>query len=406
MKTPTNLVRMLTISFLCLVSGAVMSQVVEAQNVLNPGSNIAPSPNFFDSGSCVGSPGSYACANPCVSGSLSWPTDTSSPGCDTYVLGAINDARESIGESVLTLPSNWYSLNSVKQLFVILDMERVGDGSTPVLGINASLSSQAQIRAQESNDPNPPLSFPAENGPGGGPFGSVWAQGYSPLVADYLWMYEDGWDGAATSNISCTSATDLGCWGHRDIILGAGVGMSDGVGTTCTTCEMGVGYVPVGPVGSWVAILEVAQGNQLPAMSFTWASELPYFSPPMTTNTTIVSGVTTMVQPDPTLTKLSFSSSKISIRWTSPNTDGIHTVYLQIRRVRQGVLHSQTACGGAGAIATRSYPAASNVMSAVIVVQGRNLFTRGGYYVAQVAISNSATDEVGSSLCVALGKAS
>jgi hypothetical protein len=45
-------------------------------------------------------------------------------------------------------------------------------------------------------------------------------------------------------------------------------------------------------------------------------------------------------------------------------------------------------------------------MSAVIVVQGRNLFTRGGYYVAQVAISNSATDEVGSSLCVALGKAS
>jgi hypothetical protein len=92
---------------------------------------------------------------------LTWPTDANSPGCDSYVLGAINDARVSVGESVLTLPSNWYSLNADEQLFVLLDMERVGDGSTPVLGINASLSSQAQIGARDSADPDAPLSFPA-----------------------------------------------------------------------------------------------------------------------------------------------------------------------------------------------------------------------------------------------------
>jgi hypothetical protein len=115
------------------------------------------------------------------------------------------------------------------------------------------------------------------------------------------------------------------------------------------------------------------------------------------------------VPPDPTLTKLTklaFSSSRISVRWASPNTIGIRKVYLTVRRVNRGVLHSQDACDGARPIATKSYPAASNVTSAVIVAQGKNIFVRGGYYVAQVAISNSSTDEVSSSSCLALGQAS
>jgi hypothetical protein len=257
-----------------------------AQSVANPSVNIAPSPNFFDSGNCYGSPGSYACANPCVSGSLSWPTDASSPGCDTYVLGAINAARGALGESALVLPSNWFSLSAQEQLFVIIDMERVGDGATPILGINTALSTQAMIGAQGSNDPTPAPGFLTENGAGGGSWGSVWAQGYSPLVADYLWMYEDGWSGATTSNISCTSATSEGCWGHRDIVLGVGVGMNFGVGTTCTTCEIGVGYAPSGPTGSWTALIEVARGT-LPPMTFTWAQEAPYFSSSVTSPSTI-----------------------------------------------------------------------------------------------------------------------
>jgi hypothetical protein len=386
-----------------------MATEANAQNVTNPEANVAAFPNFFDSGNCSGTFGNYTCDNPCLSSDLTWPIDANSPSCDAYVLDAINDARVSIGESVLALPSNWHSLSTDEQLFVLLDMERVGDGSTPVLGINTSLSLQAQIGAQESIDPVPSTSFPATNGPGGGYWGSVWAQGISPLAADYLWMYDDGWGGSTdtTSNLACTSAGAFGCWGHRDIILGAGAHMSYGVGTTCTTCEMGVGYDAVGGTGSWAALIEVASGT-LPAMSFTWASEVPYFSPPMTTNTTIVTGTTTVtvIPPEPKLIKLAFSSSKISVRWTSPNTDGIHTVYLQVRRVRQGVLHSQSACDGAGAFATKSYRAASNVMSAVIVAHSKKLFVHGGYYVADVAISNSATDEVWSSPCLDLGRAS
>jgi hypothetical protein len=283
-----NIARVLTVVSLTIFGGLAVSSEAGAQSVLNPGSNIAPNPNFFDSGACSGSAGSYTCANPCVSPSLSWPTDSNSPGCDSYVLEAINDARATIGENVLTLPSNWYSLSAGEQLFVLLDMERVGDGETPVLGINASLSAQAESAAQNSADPVPTLSFPAENGPGGGYWGSVWAQGISPLAADYLWMYEDGWGGSAatTSNQACTSASSSDCWGHRDILLGAGAGMRYGVGTTCVTCEMGVGYSAVGVSGSWTAIIEVAKGT-LPAMSFTWANEVPYFSspPPITTTT-------------------------------------------------------------------------------------------------------------------------
>lgn len=288
MRLSINLARVLTVVSLTIFGGLAVSSEAGAQSVANPGSNISPNPNFFDSGACSGSTGSYTCANPCVSSSLSWPTDSNSPGCDSYVLEAINDARASIGESALVLPYNWYSLSPGEQLFVLLDMERVGDGSTPILGISAVLSAQAQNGAQNSSDPMPTVSFPAENGPGGGYWGSVWAQGISPLAADYLWMYEDGWGGssATTSNRACTSASSIGCWGHRDILLGAGDGMRYGVGTTCGTCEMGVGYSAVGTSGSWAAIIEVAKGA-LPAMSFTWANEVPYFSaaPPITTTT-------------------------------------------------------------------------------------------------------------------------
>jgi hypothetical protein len=283
-----NLARVLTVVSLTIFGGSAVASEAGADSVMNPGSNVSPNPNFFNSGACSGGSGSYTCANPCVSPSLSWPADSDSPGCDSYVLEAINDARAAIGESALALPYNWYSLSAGEQLFVLLDMERVGDGYTPILGINATLSARAESAAQGSTDPMPTLSFPAENGPGGGYWGSVWAQGISPLAADYLWMYEDGWGGsaAATSNRACTSAASSGCWGHRDILLGAGLGMRYGVGTTCVTCEMGVGYAAVGPSGSWAAIIEVSKGAP-PAMSFTWANEVPYFSssPPITSTT-------------------------------------------------------------------------------------------------------------------------
>jgi hypothetical protein len=40
---------------------------------------------------------------------------------------------------------------------------------------------------------------------------------YTPLGADFAWMYNDGYGG---TNADCTTPSGASCWGHRDLILG------------------------------------------------------------------------------------------------------------------------------------------------------------------------------------------
>ena len=93
-------------------------------------------------------------------------------------------------------------------------------------------------------------------------------------MADYVWMYDDGWGGAGnTSNIVCTSSGAAGCWAHREELLGYDPGYNPGVGLACTTCEMGTGFALVnGTSASYVDLIEMPKSGQ-PAMSFTWAEE-------------------------------------------------------------------------------------------------------------------------------------
>ncbi len=48
-------------------------------------------------------------------------------------------------------------------------------------------------------------------------WGSIFALDYTPLGADFAWMYNDGWGG---TNLDCSTPSAPGCWGHRDNILG------------------------------------------------------------------------------------------------------------------------------------------------------------------------------------------
>jgi len=234
----------------------------------------------MEDGFCNPTNGVIPCTDPCVATNpASALTYNNELVCAQYTMEEINNARAQLGESALTLPSNWLDLTPQEQVFVILNMERVSYGESPILGMNAALSTVAQTGAQNNADPIAASGFATQNGPGGGDWGSVWAQGSNALIADYLWMYDDTWGGSAatTSNIDCTSATAVGCWGHRDIILGYGGGLRGGVGTTCVTCEAGVGYAATDTGLSWTELIEVPEGSP-PAMTFTWADELPYFS--------------------------------------------------------------------------------------------------------------------------------
>lgn len=246
------------------------------QGIGNPTVNIAPSPNFLASGQCTETAGSWTCANPCVTSALKWPSFTDGVGCNNYLLQAIDGARADEGLAPMVLPTNWYSLSTDQQLFVVANLERTVRGLPPYLGINAVLSADAQQAAQTNADPSVASGFAIGNDAQGVPgMGGAWAGGFAVLAADYVWMYDDGWGGSAanTSNIACTSASASGCWAHRDELLGSDPGFNPGVGLNCTDCEVGTGFAIVNGSSSFVDLIEIPKGSP-PAMTFTWAEEL------------------------------------------------------------------------------------------------------------------------------------
>jgi hypothetical protein len=244
--------------------------------LVNPQSNVAPSPDFFTAGTCAYVNGAAQCANPCVTPQLGFPETNFSATCTSYLLQAINNARASEGITAMVLPSNWYSLSVPQQLFVVANLERTARGMPAYLGINVALSANAQAAANSDSDPSVAKGFVEALDPGRYPaMGGAWSAGFNVLAADYTWMYEDGWGGspADTSNIACTSPSSLGCWAHRDELLGSDPAFNPGVGATSTTSEMGVGYALVNGSGSFVDLIE-RPAHTPPAMVFTWANEL------------------------------------------------------------------------------------------------------------------------------------
>ena len=140
--------------------------------------------------------------------------------------------------------------------------------------------------AQHEADPAYAKGFRTGLDPEGVPgMGATLAMGYTTLEADYVWMYEDGWGGntSLTPNLACTFAGALGCWGHRDQLLGYDGTYNFGVGLHCTTCEMGTGFAVVNGTGSFTSRIELPAGSP-PPMYFTWAKNVvPFLAPSQTT---------------------------------------------------------------------------------------------------------------------------
>jgi hypothetical protein len=266
------------------VKAAPVAKVSTFSNAV-PSRNITPSPNFLVAGtSTTFVNGIWTNNNPCVVGSataIAWPAFTTDPGCTDFILAAINNARAQEGVKAMVLPSNWYNITTAQQLFVLADLERVDRGLPAYVGINAALSANAQHAALTNSDPTVAAGFPvADNAQGYPAMGGSWSGGFSPLAADYIWMYDDGWGGSAaqTSNIVCTSARAPGCWAHRLELLGSDPGYNPGVGLQTTNCEMGVGFAMVRGQASYVDLIEVPKGA-LPPMTFTWANDVvPYLN--------------------------------------------------------------------------------------------------------------------------------
>ena len=129
--------------------------------------------------------------------------------CQQAVVGAIDEARAAEGVGPLQLPFYFTSLTFPQQILVLADKERVDRGLPGFMGLSAQLDTLARQGAASNTDPA---------GPSGVDWGSNWAGGEaSALLADYDWMYDDGF---GSPNMDCGSPPANGCWDHRRNVLG------------------------------------------------------------------------------------------------------------------------------------------------------------------------------------------
>src|ERR1700712_2717654 len=195
------------------------SEVHAAGAAGNPAANIPPSPAFPDR--CYQAYQSAACTN--------------------AALAALNHARRVMGLPAYVLPANFALLSPGYQFLALSNADRKLAGLSPVVAFNPTLNSVAQASANASADPSA-ATVPAAIA--GRPFTAWtanWAGGMSPLEAYYDWMYYDGY---GSNNLACVTATDKGCWGHRQNTLWnfgtAEVAM--GVGAAFTGTDYGTSW--------------------------------------------------------------------------------------------------------------------------------------------------------------------
>jgi hypothetical protein len=161
---------------------------------LNPTSNLAPT---------------SAMDQNCLANS---PTSSQVTTCDQASVSAIDAARASEDVGPMTLPVGYDQMPQSEQILVVSNLERADRGLAPVAGLSSSLDALALDGAKSHSDPSFPNPFYGTSG------GSNWASTSSVLLADFLFMYDDG-PGPGGINSDCTTSNPSGCWGHRDNIL-------------------------------------------------------------------------------------------------------------------------------------------------------------------------------------------
>ncbi len=108
------------------------------------------------------------------------------------------------------LPAQFDREGVAAQALTLVNEERVDRGLAPVKGVSSALDRWARAGAQSGLAPSFPSPLPGSRG------GAVWSSVWSPLLADYLFVYDDGLGGV---NLDCQSGRTSACWGHRRILL-------------------------------------------------------------------------------------------------------------------------------------------------------------------------------------------
>lgn len=185
---------------------------------------------------------------------LACQTAPSARACIDGVVYWLDRARASLHQGPYKLPVAFATMSPAKQVFILVNLDRVHYGLTPIAGLSRQLDRWAMAGVLGDRDP-------VSGDPRFVSLGD-WAGGFPDILVAYAgWVYADGYGSA---NLDCTSPHAAGCWGHRHAVLWSfGPGGRLAMGAAAGHDRRGTnGFTLL--VGSWAA-------GAHPAYYYTWS---------------------------------------------------------------------------------------------------------------------------------------
>jgi hypothetical protein len=166
----------------------------------------------------------------------------------------LDRARAKVGLPAYALPADFASMSPPRQLFILVNLDRVQYGLPPITGLTATLSHDALVSGVwRADDPYP------SNTTGLNIWWPGWAGAFDNMPMAYeAWVWDDG---LGSKNPRCTSTDHSRCWGHRHSVLwkyGPVLAMGAAAGLTSTHHRI-YAYLFVG-----------GDAGYMPAYTYTW----------------------------------------------------------------------------------------------------------------------------------------
>jgi hypothetical protein len=171
----------------------------------------------------------------------------------------LDRARAKVGLPPYALPANFPWLSPDRQLFILVNLDRVQYGLRPITGLTAALSHAALVSGVWRADDPHPSSTAGLN---------TWWPGWAGAFRNAPMAYE-AWvwnDGLGSRNPRCTPTDHSRCWGHRHSVLwkyGPVLAMGAAAGRDSRHHQRGYTYLFVGGNSSYT-----------PTYTYTWREAL------------------------------------------------------------------------------------------------------------------------------------
>jgi hypothetical protein len=167
----------------------------------------------------------------------------------------LDRARAKVGLPAYALPANFPSLSAPRQLFILINLDRVQYGLRPIPGMTAALNHDSLVNGVwKADDPHP------SNTSGLNIWWPAWAGAfYNAPMAYEVFVWDDG---LGSTNPRCTPTDHSRCWGHRHTVLwryGPTLAMGAAAGRDLSHHHRGYAMLLVG-----------ADAGYAPEYTYTW----------------------------------------------------------------------------------------------------------------------------------------